>query len=79
MSQTCQITGKKVLIGNNVSHANNKRKRIFIPNLKVKRFFVPEENKWITLKVSTNGMKTINKNGLYACLKEARKQGWVKK
>jgi len=79
MSQICQITGKKVLVGNNVSHANNKRKRIFIPNLKKKRFFIPEENKWITLKVSTSGMKNISKNGLYACLKLARQRGLVKK
>lgn len=79
MSQTCQITGKRVQVGNNVSHANNKRKRIFAPNLKVKRFFIPEENKWITLKVSTAGMKTIDKRGLYACLKDARKRGLVKK
>jgi len=79
MSQICQITGKKVMVGNNVSHANNKRKRIFIPNLKIKRFFIHEENKWITLKVSTAGMKTINKNGLYACLKIARQRGLIKK
>lgn len=79
MSQICQITGKRVMIGNNVSHANNKRKRIFAPNLKVKRFFLAEENKWITLKISTSGMKNIDKNGLYACLKEARANGWVKK
>ena len=67
------------MIGNNVSHANNKRKRIFIPNLKVKRFFIPEENKWITLKVSTAGMKTIDKNGLSACLKIARQKGFIKR
>ena len=67
------------MIGNNVSHANNKRKRIFIPNLKKKRFFIPEENKWITLKVSTSGMKTISKNGLLACLKVARQKGLIKK
>lgn len=79
MSQICQITGKKVMIGNNVSHANNKRKRIFIPNLKKKRFFIPEENKWITIKVSTSGMKNISKNGLLACLKEARKKGLISK
>lgn len=79
MSQTCQITGKRVQVGNNVSHANNKRKRIYIPNLQVKRFFIPEENKWITLKVSSAGMKTINKNGLFACLKAARQKGLVKK
>ena len=79
MSQLCQITGKRLQVGNNVSHANNKRKRVFLPNLKVKKFFIPEENKWITLKVSTHGMKVINKRGLYACLKEARAKGYVKR
>ena len=79
MSQLCQITGKRLQVGNNVSHANNKRKRVFLPNLKVKRFFIPEENKWITLKVSTNGMKVIDKKGLLACLKISRANGWVKR
>ena len=79
MSQLCQITGKRLQIGNNVSHANNKRKRVFLPNLKVKRFFLPEENKWITLKVSTHGMKVINKKGLSACLKVSRVKGLVKR
>ena len=79
MSQTCQITGKRVMVGNNVSHANNKRKRIFIPNLKVKRFYLPEEKKWITLKVSVAGLKNINKNGLYNCVKLAREKGLIKK
>ena len=69
----------RAMVGNNVSHANNKRKRMFLPNLKVKRFFLAEENKWITLKVSTRGLKTINKKGLYACIKESRKLGLVKK
>jgi len=67
------------MVGNNVSHANNKRKRMFLPNLLVKRFFLQEENKWITLKVSPQGMKNINKHGLFACIKEARKQGFLKK
>ena len=79
MSQICQITGKRVMVGNNVSHANNKRKRVFLPNLKVKRFFLPEENKWITLKVSAHGMKVINKKGLSACLKISRAKGLVKR
>ncbi|MBI3500840.1 MAG: 50S ribosomal protein L28 [Bacteroidetes bacterium] len=77
MSQICQITGKRALVGNNVSHANNKRKRIFIPNLRVQRFFLQEENKWITLKVSAAGLKHIHKKGLYACVKEARENGWL--
>ena len=79
MSQTCQITGKRVMVGNNVSHANNKRKRIFMPNLKVKRFYLPEEKKWIRLKLSVAGIKNINKNGLYACIKIAREKGLIKK
>lgn len=79
MSQICQITGKRLQVGNNVSHANNKRKRVFLPNLKVKRFFLPEENKWIRLKVSPHGMKVINKRGLLACLKESREKGLVKR
>lgn len=79
MSQMCQITGKRAMVGNNVSHANNKRKRVFLPNLKVKRFFLPEENKWITLKVSPQGLKNINKKGLFECVKESRDKGWIKK
>jgi len=75
MARVCQITGKRPQVGNNVSHANNKTKRRFYPNLQVKRFYVPEEGRWITLKVSTKAIKTINKNGIYAVLKEARKKG----
>jgi len=62
-------------VGNNVSHGNNKTKRRFYPNLQVKRFYVPEEGRWITLKVSTKAIKTINKHGIYAVLKEARQKG----
>lgn len=75
MSRVCQITGKKVQVGNNVSHANNKTKRKFYPNLQKKRFFIPEEDKWITLKVSTSAIRTINKNGITAVLKKARANG----
>ena len=75
MSRICQITGKKVMVGNNVSHSNTKTKRKFNPNLQNKRFFIPEENKWITLKVSTSALRTINKKGISAVLKEARKNG----
>ena len=75
MARVCQITGKRPQVGNNVSHANNKTKRRFLPNLQKKRFFVPEENKWITLKVSTKGIKTISKYGITAVLKEARAKG----
>lgn len=79
MSRICQITGKKALGGHKVSHSNVKTKRQFSPNLQTKRFFLAEENKWIVLKVSTSGLRTINKKGLYACVKEGRKKGWIKK
>jgi large subunit ribosomal protein L28 len=75
MARVCQVTGKRPQVGNNVSHANNKTKRRFYPNLQKKRFFLPSENRWITLKVSTKAIKTINKNGLEAVLKEAAQKG----
>jgi large subunit ribosomal protein L28 len=65
--------------GNSVSHSNIKTKRKFYPNLQTKRFFIPEENRYITLKVSAQGIRTINKNGISACLKEAREKGYLKK
>jgi large subunit ribosomal protein L28 len=75
MARVCQITGKRPQVGNSVSHANNKTKRRFYPNLQKKRFYVPEEDAWITLKLSTKAIKTINKNGISAVLKEARANG----
>ncbi|MEP2024163.1 MAG: 50S ribosomal protein L28 [Reichenbachiella sp.] len=75
MSKVCQITGKRPQAGNNVSHANNKTKRRFYPNLFKKRFYLPEEDRWITLKVSSTALKTINKNGLAATLKKAKEKG----
>ena len=69
--KVCEITGKVALVGNNVSHSNVKTKRKFSPNLKTKRFWSEEEGRWITLKVSTSGIKTINKKGLAAALKDA--------
>ena len=78
MSKTCEITGKKVMFGNNVSKSLNRTKRRFDVNLIKKRFFIPEENKWITLKVSASAFKTINKKGISEVLKEARKQGLIK-
>ncbi|MEM1406943.1 MAG: 50S ribosomal protein L28 [Bacteroidota bacterium] len=75
MSRVCQITGKRARVGNNVSHANNKTKRRFYPNLQKKRFYIPEEDKWITLKVSTSAIRTINKNGITAVLKKAKANG----
>ena len=74
MSRVCNITGKRTMVGNNVSHAKNKTKRKFYPNLHKKRFYLPEEDKWITLKVSTSALRTINKNGITAVLKKARKK-----
>lgn len=75
MARVCQITGKRAHSGNNVSHANNRTRRKFYPNLHKKRFFIPEEDKWITLKVSANAIKTINKKGITAVLKEAKAKG----
>ncbi len=77
MSRVCQITGKRPRVGNNVSHANNKTKRRFLPNLHKKRFYIPSEDKWITLKVSTTALRTINKNGIEAVLQKAKSQGNV--
>jgi len=75
MARVCQVTGKKPMVGNNVSHANNKTKRKFYPNLQKKRFYIPEEDRWVTMKVSAKAIRTINKNGITAVLKKARKQG----
>jgi large subunit ribosomal protein L28 len=86
MPKVCQITGKKALVGNNVSHAMNKTKRRFEVNLIKKRFYLTDQEKWITLKLSTSALKTINKKGLAAVLKEAKAQrrplntlSWLKK
>ncbi len=78
MSRVCQITGKSVMVGNNVSHSNRKTKRRFYPNLITKKFFVPEEDNFITLKISAAALRTINKKGISACLKEAREKGFLK-
>ena len=78
MSRVCQLTGKRAIVGNNVSHALNRTKRKFNPNLAKKRFYIPEEDRWITLKVSTSGLKTINKIGISAAIKRARAKGFLK-
>ncbi|NVJ63845.1 MAG: 50S ribosomal protein L28 [Flavobacteriaceae bacterium] len=78
MSKVCEISGKKAMVGNNVSFSINKTKRRFEVNLSKKRFYIPEEDKWITLKVSAKTLKTINKKGISAVLKEAGKTGLVK-
>lgn len=75
MARVCQITGKRPQVGNNVSHSNNKTKRRFLPNLQKKRFYIPEEDKWVTLKVATSAIRTINKNGISSVLKKARENG----
>ena len=78
LSKVCELTGKKAMVGNNVSRAMNKTKRVFGANLIKKRFYINEEKKWITLKLSTSALKTINKNGLNHVVKIARKQGLLK-
>ena len=75
MARVCKVTGKRPMTGNNVSHANNKTKRRFLPNLQTKRFFLAEEDKWITLKLCSEAIRTINKNGLYTVVKELRASG----
>jgi len=75
MARVCQITGKRTRVGNNVSHANNKTKRKFYPNLQKKRFFLESQGEWITLKVSTSAMRTINKKGIEAVLRESYEKG----
>jgi large subunit ribosomal protein L28 len=78
MARVCQITGKKAIVGNNVSHSNIKTKRKFNVNLQTKKFYVPEEDIWVNLKVSAAGLKSINKKGISACLKEAKEKGFYK-
>ncbi|AVR45855.1 50S ribosomal protein L28 [Christiangramia fulva] len=79
MSRVCELTGKRAMVGNNVSHAMNKTKRKFNANLVKKRFYIPEEDRWVTLKVSTSALKDINKKGISAVIKEARAKGFLKK
>jgi large subunit ribosomal protein L28 len=75
MSRICEITGKKVMSGNNVSHSNAKSRRKFYPNLHTKKFFIPEEDRFITLKVSAKGMRIISKKGISIALKDAKDAG----
>ncbi len=75
MARVCQVTGKRPIVGNSVSHSNIKTKRRFLPNLQKKRFFYAEEDRWITLKLSTEAIRTINKNGLNSVIKELRIAG----
>jgi large subunit ribosomal protein L28 len=77
MSKVCQITGKHVITGNSVSHSNHKTKRTFAPNLQDRRYFLPAENKWVSLRVSAAGMRTINKIGIAEALKRAKAKGFL--
>jgi large subunit ribosomal protein L28 len=75
MSRVCQVTGKRTTTGNNVSHAMNKTRRRFLPNLHERRFWVASENRWVKLRLSTAGLRTIDKNGIDSVLAELRKRG----
>lgn len=75
MSKVCQLTGKRPITGNNVSHSKRRTKRRFLPNLQRKRFYVPETEEWITLRLSTSAIRTINKLGIYAYLKKLERKG----
>jgi large subunit ribosomal protein L28 len=79
MSKVCQITGKKVITGNNVAHSNKRTKRKFHPNILRKKFYLAEEDRWVDLTVSVAGIRTINKKGLYKALKDAREKGIIEK
>lgn len=75
MSRICDLTGKKPITGHNVSHSNVKTKRRFLPNLHKKRFYIPETDQWVSLKVSSTALRTINKLGIYAYIKKLEKKG----
>ena len=75
MARVCQITGKAPMVGNNVSHANNKTKRRFLPNLQRRRFWLESENRWIRLRLTTAALRTIDKNGIEVVLAEMRASG----
>ncbi|MCO6498437.1 MAG: 50S ribosomal protein L28 [Chitinophagaceae bacterium] len=75
MARVCDVTGKRPLTGHKVSHSNIKTKKRFLPNLQTKKYFLAEENRWVTLKVSGDAIRTINKKGLYGVVKEMRAEG----
>ena len=77
MARVCQITGKKPMTGHNVSHANNRTKRRFLPNLQYRRFWVESENRWVSLRVSNAGLRMIDKNGIDAVLADLRARGEI--
>lgn len=78
MSRICEITGKRVMTGNHVSHSNKKSKRKFYPNLFVKKYYLESEDRWVTIKVSASGMRTINKLGIEKALAKAQDKGLIK-
>ncbi len=78
MSRVCELSGKKLMSGNNVSHSLRRTRRKFYPNLITKRFYIPEEDKWVKLKISTSTLRNINKKGISAVLAEAKAQGFIK-
>ena len=78
MSRVCQITGKKVMVGNNVSHSKRRTRRKFYPNLFDKRFYLEDEDRWVKLRVSASGIRTINKKGLKNALEDAKVKGFLK-
>ncbi|MCH8905340.1 MAG: 50S ribosomal protein L28 [Bacteroidetes bacterium] len=77
MSRICDFTGRRPVAGNSVSHSHKKTKRKFYPNLQVKRFYIPEEDKWATFKISTAALKNINRKGIFAYIQELRKKGVI--
>ena len=77
MAKVCQVTGKKPMVGNNVSHANNKTKRRFLPNLQNRRFWVESENRWVSLRITNAGLRMIYKVGIYAVLVDLRTRGEI--
>ncbi|MDX9812742.1 MAG: 50S ribosomal protein L28 [Bacteroidales bacterium] len=77
MSKVCQVTGKKAMVGNNVSHSKRRTKRKFLPNLFTKKYYLPEEERWITLKVSASGIRLISKKGVTSVMKEAKQKGYI--
>ena len=75
MARVCQVTGKHTVVGNNVSHANNKTKRRFLPNLQNRKFWVESENRWVSMRITNNALRTIDKNGIDAVLADLRAAG----
>lgn len=77
MSRICQVTGKRAIVGNNVSHSKRRTKRKFHPNLFEKKYYLPEEERWISLKISAAGIRLISKKGLATVLREAKEKGYI--